>query len=215
MVRATVSDMNNNADDTTWLREARFGLFIHWGIYALPARGEWVKHYERLTDAQYDPYFEFFEPDVYDPLSWAREARNAGMRYFVITTKHHDGFCLWDSDLTDYKATKTPAGRDLLGPAIEAFREAGLKVGLYHSLDWHHPDFPVDEFHPQRDDGEFKRLHSRRHVSKYREYLHGQVRELFTRYGGTDHVFFDFSYGPRQRAEAWGGKSRDDSGPRS
>ena len=126
--------MDQNAGNTQWLKEARFGLFIHWGLYALPARGEWVKHYERISDADYDNYFRFFDPDLYDPSGWAREAANAGMRYCVITTKHHDGFCLWDSDLTEYKVTKTPAGRDLLGPAVEAFRAEGLKVGFYHSL---------------------------------------------------------------------------------
>ncbi len=205
--------MSENLHHTAWLREARFGLFIHWGIYAVPARGEWVKHHERLTDARYDQYFEFFEPDLYDPTIWAQEAVDAGMRYFVLTTKHHDGFCLWDSDLTEYKAPKSPAGRDLLRPAIDAFREAGLKVGLYHSLlDWHHPEFPIDGLHPQRDDDDLERLNSGRDILKYRAYLHGQVRELLTRYGHIDYLFFDFSYGPRQHPEIWGGKSRDDWG---
>jgi alpha-L-fucosidase len=132
------------------------------------------------------------------------------MRYFVVTTKHHDGFCLWDSKLTDYKATNTPAGRDLLAPMVEAFRAEGLKVGFYHSLlDWHHPEFPVDGFHPQRDDEEFKRASSGRDISKYRSYLSGQVRELLTGYGKVDYIFFDFSYGPRQHPEIWGGKGRE------
>ncbi|HYA45083.1 MAG TPA: alpha-L-fucosidase, partial [Acidimicrobiales bacterium] len=127
-----------------------------------------------------------------------------------ITTKHHDGFCLWDSKLTDYKATNTPAGRDLLGPIVDAFREEGLKVGLYHSLlDWHHPDFPLDGFHPQRDDQELKRVNASRDVAKYRAYLFAQVRELLTGYGKIDYIFFDFSYGPNQHPEIWGGKGRD------
>jgi alpha-L-fucosidase len=205
--------MNENGHHTTWLKEDRFGLFVHWGIYAVPARGEWVRHAERITDAGYDPYLEFFEPDLYDPTSWADEAAGAGMRYVVLTAKHHDGFCLWDSDLTDYKAPKSPAGRDLLGPALEAFRDAGLKVGLYYSLlDWHHPEFPIDGFHPQRDDEEFKARNSERDISKYREYLHGQVRELLTRYGRIDYLFFDFSYGSRQHPEIWGGKGREEWG---
>ena len=151
-----MSDANTGV--TSWMREARLGLFIHWGLYSVPARHEWVKSRERLSDLVYDEYFAHFDPDLYDPASWAREAKNAGMRYFVITTKHHEGFCLWDSQLTDYKATNTPAKRDLLRPMVDAFRAEGLKVGFYHSLiDWHHPDFPVDGFHPQRDDEEFKR----------------------------------------------------------
>jgi len=123
-----------------WLIRDRFGLFIHWGLYALPARHEWVKNRERLTDEHYDRYLRHFNPDLFDPVQWARAARRAGMRYMVITSKHHEGFALWDSKLTDYKATSTPYGRDLLRPMLDAFRAEGLKVGLYHSLiDWHHP----------------------------------------------------------------------------
>jgi alpha-L-fucosidase len=189
--------------DATWWTDARFGLFIHWGIYAPAGRNEWVKHRERLTDAQYQRYFDHFDPDLFDPREWAREARAAGMRYLVVTTKHHDGFCLWDSDLTDYKVTKTPWGRDLIGQVVEAFRAEGLRVGFYHSLlDWRHPDFPVDGMHPQRDDEEFMGRAAGRDVRRYADYLHGQVRELLTRYGQVDYLFFDFSYPER----TWGGK---------
>ncbi len=93
--------------NTSWWTHDRFGLFIHWGIYALAARHEWVKKYEEISDADYQPYFDHFDPDLYDPAAWARTAREAGMRYVVLTSKHHDGFCLWDSQLTDYKATNT------------------------------------------------------------------------------------------------------------
>src|SRR5512133_3839546 len=117
-----------------WWTEARFGMFLHWGLYALPARHEWVKKNERLTDADYQKYFDAFNPDLYDPREWARQARQAGMKYAVITSKHHEGFCLFDSKYTDYKATNTPARRDLLRPMVEAFRNRGLKVGFYHSL---------------------------------------------------------------------------------
>ncbi len=187
----------------SWLREARFGLFIHWGLYSMPARHEWVKSRERLPDEHYNRYFEHFNPDLFNPAAWAEEASNAGMKYVVITTKHHEGFCLWDSALTDYKATNTPAGRDLLREIIEAFRRAGLRVGLYHSLiDWHHPEFPIDEFHPQRDEPGARK---ERDMRKYSSYLHGQVRELLSSYGPIDYLFFDFSYPDR----AYGGKGRD------
>jgi alpha-L-fucosidase len=185
-----------------WWTDARFGLFIHWGIYAVAARHEWVKHRERLTDADYQRYFDHFAPDLFDPREWAREARGAGMRYFVVTTKHHDGFCLWDSDLTDYKVTRTQWGRDLVGPMVDAFRAEGLRVGFYHSLlDWHHPDFPVDDMHPLRDDPE-ARAAGGRELGRYVDYLHGQVRELLTRYGQVDYLFFDFSY-PGMGAAEW------------
>ena len=124
----------------SWFVHDRFGLFIHWGLYALPARHEWVKNREKLTDEHYQRYFKYFDPDLYDPREWAHTAKRAGVRYAVITTKHHEGFCLWDSQFTDYKAPNTPAGRDLLRPWVEAFRAEGLKIGFYHSLiDWHHP----------------------------------------------------------------------------
>lgn len=198
------------ADDTGWFQRDRFGLFIHWGIYSAAARHEWVKNREKISDADYQKYFDHFDPDLYDPQAWARSAREAGMKYFVATTKHHDGFCLWDTKLTDYKAPNTPAGRDLIRPMVEAFRAEGLKVGFYHSvIDWHHPDFPVDGLHPQRDDVEFREREKNRDVRKYAEYLHSQTRELLTDYGKIDVMWFDFSYS----GSDWGwskGKGKED-----
>ena len=137
------------------------------------------------------------------------------MCYAVITTKHHDGFCLWDSQLTDYKATRTPAGRDLLRPWVEAFRTEGLKIGFYHSLiDWHHPEFPVDGFHPQRDDLAFREASQQRDMRKYVEYLHGQVRELLTGYGQIDILWLDFSYPSMDWGWSKGKGSQDWQGQR-
>jgi alpha-L-fucosidase len=182
-------------DKWKWFVDDRFGMFIHWGIYALPARHEWVKHQEKIKDEDYQKYFDHFDPDLYDPKAWAKAAREAGMKYFCITTKHHDGFCLFDSKYTDFKVTNTPYGKDLIRPMVEAFRAEGLKVGLYHSLiDWHHPDFPIDHLHSARDDEEFKAKNKGRDVRKYAEYLHNQVTELLTNYGKIDYLFFDFSY---------------------
>ncbi len=181
--------------DLTWFLHDRFGLFIHWGIYAAAARHEWVKNRERISDADYQPYFDHFDPDLYDPAVWAAEAKNAGMRYAVFTSKHHDGFCLWDSDLTDYKATNTPARRDVLKPMVDAFRAQDFKIGFYHSLlDWHHPEFPVDGFHPMRDDEAAREQSKARDLRKYVDYLHGQTRELLTRFGPIAIMWFDFSY---------------------
>ncbi|MEV0353502.1 alpha-L-fucosidase [Nonomuraea sp. NPDC050680] len=192
-----------------WFSESRFGMFVHWGLYSLAARHEWVKNREQLTDEHYQRYFDHFDPDLYDPAEWARLAKDAGMRYVVLTTKHHDGFCLWDSAQTDYKATRTPWGKDLIAPYVEALRAEGLKVGFYHSLiDWHHPEFPVDYLHPQREDEAFKAAAKDRDISKYADYLHAQVRELLTGYGQIDYLFFDFSY--QGRPGGWGGKGADD-----
>jgi alpha-L-fucosidase len=132
------------------------------------------------------------------------------MRYAVLTTKHHDGFCLWDSALTDYKATRTPAGRDLVREFVDAFRAEGLRVGFYHSLiDWHHPEFPLDVFHPQRDDPAAREQSRGRDMGRYAEYLHGQVRELLTGYGRIDVMWLDFSYPGRDYA-GMPGKGRAD-----
>jgi len=178
-----------------WFIHGRFGLFIHWGLYALPARHEWVKNREKISDADYRKYFDHFDPDLYDPADWARAAKDAGMKYFVITTKHHDGFCLWDSKYTDYKAPNTPCGRDLIRPMVDAFRAEGLKVGFYHSLlDWHHPDYLIDHLHPMRDDAGARAANAGRDMRRYTRYLHNQVRELLTGYGKIDYLFFDFSY---------------------
>ena len=189
----------------TWWTEARFGMFIHWGLYALPARHEWVRSRERLSDEAYARYFARFDPDLYDPREWARTARRTGMKYVVVTTKHHDGFCLWDSKLTDFKAPLSPAGRDLIRPLVEALREEGLRIGFYHSLlDWHHPEYTVDRFHPMRDDPAFVEAARGRDIGRYADYLAGQIRELLTEYGQIDTLFLDYSFpGPE-------GKGRED-----
>ena len=93
--------------DTAWFTHDRFGMFIHFGLYAMPARHEWVKNYEEIPEDHYDLYFKHFNPDLYDPKEWARQAKAAGMKYVVMTTKHHEGFCLFDSKYTDYKSTNT------------------------------------------------------------------------------------------------------------
>ena len=158
-----------------WWEDARFGMFIHWGLYALPARHEWVKNRERITNEAYQKYFDLFNPDLFEPKKWAKEAKAAGMKYAVLTTKHHEGFCLFDSKYTDYKATNTPAKRDLVREFVDAFRAEGIKVGFYYSLiDWHHPDFTIDRVHPQRlDDNapetDWEKINKGRDMAKYRE----------------------------------------------
>jgi len=181
----------------------RFGMFIHWGLYAIPARGEWVRNAERISNEDYQPYFDEFDPTRYDPRQWAALAKQAGMKYAVMTAKHHDGFCLFDTQLTEYKAANTPAGRDLIREYVDAFRAEGIKVGFYYSLlDWHHPDYPKysDSIHPMRENEAYK--DEKIDFSKYVEYLHGQVRELLTNYGRIDIIWFDFSYG-EMSGEKW------------
>lgn len=186
-----------------WYQQARFGMFIHWGIYAIPARGEWVRSVEEMPEEEYMSFFEEFDPVDFQPGKWAKAAKEAGMKYAVMTAKHHDGFCLFDSELTDFKAAKTRAGKDLVKEYLDAFREEGLKVGLYYSLlDWHHPDYPhyKDQNHPMRNCEAQKDVD--RDFDRYLDYMHGQVKELCTRYGKLDIMWFDFSYG-ELRGEAW------------
>ncbi len=179
--------------DTAWLVHDRFGMFIHFGLYSLPARHEWIKTMERIPEEKYDKYFNHFNPDLIDCKEWARKAKEAGMKYAVLTTKHHEGFCLFDSKYTDYKVTNTPYGKDIVKQYVDAFRAEGIKIGFYYSLiDWHHPDFPIDVIHPRREDGE--QMDKGRDIKKYAEYMRNQVTELLTNYGKIDVLWFDFSY---------------------
>ncbi len=188
---------------TKWFMEARFGMFIHWGLYAIPACGEWVMSEKEMTVEEYQKYFDLFDPKDYRPKEWARLAKAAGMKYAVLTAKHHDGFCLFDSALTDYKATNTKAGRDLVREFVDAFREEGLKVGLYFSIiDWSHPDFPKygDRQHPMRNCEAYR--DEKIDFDRYLAYMHGQVKELVTNYGKLDLLWFDFSYDD-MKGEKW------------
>lgn len=195
--------------DTSWFVKDRFGLFIHWGLYSLGARHEWLQHNEKIDPKTYaDRYFGKFDPDLYNPDHWAEAAANAGMKYFVVTTKHHEGFCLFDSKYTDFKSTRSPAKRDLIRPMAEAFRKRGIRTGFYYSLiDWHHPDFVVDKhIGPQREHPERESLNVGRVQSRYAEYMRNQVTELLTDYGDVDLLWFDFSY-PKEDGS---GKSHKD-----
>lgn len=181
--------------DTSWLIKDRFGMFIHFGLYSMPSRHEWVKSVEKISEEHYDKYFKYFNPDMLDAREWAKKAKEAGMKYAVLTAKHHEGFCLFDSAYTDYKSTNTPAKRDIIKEYVEAFREAGLKVGIYYSLiDWHHPDYQIDIFHPRRAESNAEEQNKTKSMERYREYLHNQVRELLTNYGKIDIIWFDFTY---------------------
>jgi alpha-L-fucosidase len=155
-------------------RDDRFGLFVHWGIYSVLARGEWVMHREQIPAADYEPLAERFTAERFDAADWAELASAAGQRYLVITSKHHDGFCMWDTDLDDYKVTaRTPFGRDVLAELADACRDAGVRLGFYHSLlDWHHRAYEAD-------------------WPAYVDHLHGQVRELCTRFGPICEMWFD------------------------
>ena len=192
-----------------WFMEDRFGLFIHFGLFSAAARHEWVMTLEQIGKDGYQKYFDNFNPDLLDAREWAKKAKAAGFKYAVLTAKHHEGFALWDTALSDYKITNTAYGRDLVKEYAEAFRAEGLQVGLYFSLiDWNHPDFLVDGYHPERNNKEYIENHPG-DMESYTKFMHGQVRELLTNYGKIDYLWFDFSYANRD----WGdsvGKGRED-----
>lgn len=196
--------------DPTWLLNDRLGLFIHFGLYSMAARHEWLMTTEQIHPEDYRKYFDHFNPELMDMRALARKAKETGMKYAVLTTKHHEGFALWDTQYSDYKITSTPFKRDLVKEYVEAFRAEGLKVGFYYSqIDWHHPDFTLDGLHPLRDNQAALSLSDQRNMKHYINYLKAQVTELLTNYGQIDYIWFDFSYAHRD----WGwskGKGRQD-----
>ena len=176
-----------------WFTEARFGMFIHWGIYAIPAEGEWIYARKKWQPGEYEKLMEQFNPVDYDPAHWAKLAKAAGMKYVVFTTKHHDGFCMFDSKFTDYKVTNTPYKKDVLRMLTDAFRSEGLKIGFYHSLpDWTHPGY-ADRESPEYM--LYEKLHEptpEQHQA-FQDYLYNQVEQLMTCYGKIDLLFFDYT----------------------
>lgn len=186
-----------------WYKEARFGMFIHWGLYAIPARGEWVRHFEEMPSDEYDKYMDEFTAKDCDIREWVHLAKEAGMKYVVFTAKHHDGFCLFDTKYTDFNSMNAPCHRDFVREFTDAVRAEGLKVGIYYSIiDWRHPDYPHygDEIHPMRNNS--SETNEKRDFDRYLDYMHSQVRELMTNYGKIDLLFFDYSY-DGMRGEKW------------
>ncbi len=175
-----------------WFAESRYGLFIHWGAYSVWGRGEQVLFREHLDQIEYARTARAWTPDRFDAGEWAEVARRGGFRYAVLTTRHHDGFCLWDSRVTDYTTAAQAAGRDFVAEYCEAFRAAGLRVGLYYSLaDWRIPAYWSG---PEHDpDG----------WTRFRDYVHAQVAELLSNYGRIDVIWFDGAW--PHSANRWGG----------
>jgi alpha-L-fucosidase len=162
------------------------------------AKGEWAKSNEKISDGEYQKYFDFFNPDRFNPKQWAHLARKARMKYVVLTTKHHDGFCLWNTKYTDFNSFLAPrCRRDLVKEVVDAFRAEGIRIGLYYSLaDWHHPNYAIDARHPLRGDdiAKLKMSPIERTPEIYTQFLHNQVKELLSDYGKIDLIWFDGSY---------------------
>jgi alpha-L-fucosidase len=189
-------------DRMAWWEEAKFGMFIHWGVYAVPAGiyegkeidyiGEWIMNRAKIPVAEYKKYAKEFNPVKYDPEAWVKLAKDAGMKYIIITSKHHDGFALFDSKVTDWDVVDaSPYGKDLLAPLVEACRREGIKIGFYYSQsqDWCHPGGAVATWEPHSGPWDDAQL------GDFDEYLDKiavpQVKEILTKYGGLDIIWWD------------------------
>ncbi len=178
-----------------WWREARFGLFIHWGLYAVPAgewggrtdHGEWIRHTAKIPLDQYDQLRARFNPTKFDPDAWVQLAKQAGMKYIVVTTKHHDGFAMFDSNETGFDVMSTPFHRDVMKALAEAAAKEGIRICWYYSImDWHHPDYL-----PRRDWEAATRPEAGADFERYVRYMKAQLRELLTNYGPVGVLWFD------------------------
>jgi len=180
-----------------WWRKARFGMFIHWGLYSQLGRHEWVMNRERIPVSEYEKLADTWKPKPRASRMWAKIAKQAGMKYIVMTTKHHEGFCLWDTKQTDYNAVKRSPGRDLVKEFVEACREFGLKIGFYYSLmDWHHPDGG-------------NCLYDENARKRFINFTHNCVRELCSNYGKIDILWYDVAY-PLKTPELWESKKMNE-----
>jgi len=169
-----------NQERLKWFKDGRFGMFIHWGVYSVIGRGEWVKYQEKMPDEEYISYARHFKTQNYNPEEWVKLAKEAGMKYLVLTTKHHDGYCLFNTKTTDFSSVKIGPRRDLVAEYVKACRKEGMKIGFYYSLiDWSRP---IAYQGPERNPAAWQKLV---------EHIHAQVKELCTHYGKIDILWYD------------------------
>lgn len=187
-----------------WWRDAKFGMFIHFGLYAIPGRGEWVQWNEQIPVNEYAKLAGQFNPTNFTPDSWAQLARSAGMKYMVLTSRHHDGFALFADGTNQFTSVQAAAHRDFVAEYVEAVRKAGLRVGLYYSpLDWRFPGYIMPDL-------------QRESAVAMREQYHRQVRELLSNYGKIDVLFFDggetdwLSFSGDWRGAEWRKRPKDE-----
>ncbi len=174
----------------SWFNERRYGLFIHWGPYSVAGRGEWIKNRELIPDDEYtELYVKNFRAEKFDPDKWMEYARKWGFGYAVLTSRHHDGFALWDSKVNPYNSVQLGPKRDIVAEYLSAVRKAGLKAGLYYSpANWSHPDYPGYHFRDWPGEGDWKSEECRQ---RFIEYYRAELKELLTNYGKIDYLWFD------------------------
>lgn len=178
-----------NLKNREWFQDAKFGLFIHWGVYSVMGDGEWVMNNQQIPIKTYEKLPGFFNPIGFDAHEWVKLAKAAGMKYITITSKHHDGFAMWDSQVSDYTIVKrTPYGKDVLKMLADACRQEGIKLFFYHSqLDWRHPDYYPRGF----TGGSYTGRPESGDMNKYLDYMDAQLTELLTHYGDIAGIWFD------------------------
>ncbi len=183
--------MRKFRDGRDWFFEKRYGLFIHWGLYAIPGWHEQMSWRGRMPRQEYEKLVDQFNPVKFDPEQWLDDMQEAGMEYLCFTTKHHDGFCMWDTQYTDYNVMHTPYKKDIVGMLSDACHKRGIPFGIYYSIpDWHHKNYPNayrhhEMFGPRPGDEPDE--------DKYMEYVRNQVRELLTGYGEISEMFWDIN----------------------
>jgi alpha-L-fucosidase len=177
-----------NLEARDWFQDSKFGLFIHWGVYSAAGKGEWVMNNDKMTIADYEKLAPQFGPTEFNPAEWVTMAREAGMKYITITSKHHDGFAMWGTKQGDWNIVdRTPYRQDVLKLLADECRKQGLKLFFYYSqLDWHHPDY-----YPLGDTGLFSGRPAAGNWNKYLDYMDDQLRELLTNYGDIAGIWFD------------------------
>jgi alpha-L-fucosidase len=189
MAQSTYTPSDVNKQNREWFQSARFGLFIHWGVYSVLGDGEWVMNQQQIPIRDYERLPAFFNPTAFDAKSWVQLAKGAGMKYIVITSKHHDGFAMWDSRVSDYTIVKrSPYGKDVLKMLADECRREGIKLFFYHSqLDWHHPDY----FPRGNTGGSWTGRPEQGNWNAYLDYMDAQLTELLTSYGEIGGIWFD------------------------
>ena len=201
--QVTLADDTNAATRIEWWRDAKFGMFIHFGLYAIPGRGEWVQWNEQIPVNEYAKLANQFNPTNFTPDSWAELAKAAGMKYMVVTSRHHDGFALFADGTNQFTSVNSAAHRDFVAEYVQAVRKAGLRVGLYYSpLDWRFPGYIMPDL--QRPSAE-----------AMRDQYHRQVKELLSNYGKIDVLWFDggetdwLSFGGDWKGARWEKRPKD------
>lgn len=184
----TYTPSPENLKAREWFQDAKFGMFIHWGVYSILGDGEWVMNNQRIDKQTYQKLPAFFNPISYDPAEWVALAKAAGMKYITLTSKHHDGFAMWDSKLTDWDIVdRTPYGKDIIKMLADECKKQGIKLFFYHSqLDWYQEDY-----YPRGNTGSTAGRPEKGDWYKYLDYMDGQLTELLTNYGEIGGIWFD------------------------